>query len=136
MTGQRSARHWIGGEWVESGVERHSINPADGKVIGTYWDGGAAVAQSAIEAAARAFEDDAWRRDPLARSAALSHLADAYASRMQDLVDILCLENGKVRGEAQMETGIIFAFARWHRHWPPAAPQWSRCRASPLRQPP
>jgi betaine-aldehyde dehydrogenase len=114
MTGQRSARHWIGGEWVAQGVERHSINPADGEVIGTYWDGGAPVAQSAIEAAARAFEDDGWRRDPLARSAALSRLADVYESRLGDLVDILCLENGKVRGEAQMETGIILRSLRFN----------------------
>jgi betaine-aldehyde dehydrogenase len=114
VSGQRRARHWIGGEWVDEGVQRHSINPADGKVIGTYSDGGAAVAQSAIEAAARAFEDDAWRRDALARSAALSHLADVYESRLQDLVDILCLENGKVRGEAQMETGIILRSLRFN----------------------
>jgi len=114
MTVQRRARHWIGGEWVDQGAQRHSINPADGKVIGTYCDGGAAVAQSAIEAAARAFEQDSWRRDALGRSAALSRLADAYESRLPDLVDILCLENGKVRGEAQMETGIILRSLRFN----------------------
>jgi betaine-aldehyde dehydrogenase len=114
MTGQRSARHWIAGEWVAEGALRPSINPADGKVIGSYHDGGSAVAAAAIAAAARAFEDDAWRGDPLARSAALSHLADAYASRLPDLVDILCLENGKVRGEAQMETGIILRSLRFN----------------------
>jgi betaine-aldehyde dehydrogenase len=114
VTGQRKARHWIGGEWVDEGAERQSINPADGKVIGTYCDGGSSVAQSAIEAAARAFENDSWRRDPLARSAALSRLADAYETRMKDLVDILCLENGKVRGEAQMETGIILRSLRFN----------------------
>jgi acyl-CoA reductase-like NAD-dependent aldehyde dehydrogenase len=49
MTGQRTARHWIGGEWVDQGPQRHSINPADGKVIGTYCDGGAQAAEAAIE---------------------------------------------------------------------------------------
>jgi betaine-aldehyde dehydrogenase len=114
MSGQRKARHWIGGEWVDEGAERQSFNPADGTVIGTYRDGGSQIAQSAIEAAARAFEADAWRRDALARSAALSRLADVYEARMQDLIDILCLENGKVRGEAQMETGIILRSLRFN----------------------
>ncbi len=114
MTGEGRARHWIGGEWLTEGVERRSINPANGKVIGSYWDGGAPAARLAIEAAARSFADDSWRRDHLARSAALSHLADAYESRMPELVDILCLENGKVRGEAQMETGIILRSLRFN----------------------
>jgi betaine-aldehyde dehydrogenase len=108
------ARHWIGGEWVEEGVRRHSINPANGSVIGSYCDGGTRVAQAAIEAAARAFRDDAWRCDALARSAALSRLADVYEAHIEDLVNILCLENGKVRGEAQMEAGIILRSLRFN----------------------
>ena len=36
MAEQRKARHWIGGEWREIGPETPSINPADGKTIGSY----------------------------------------------------------------------------------------------------
>ena len=34
------------------------------------------------------------------RATVLHRLADAYEARAGDLVDTLCLENGKLRGEA------------------------------------
>lgn len=33
------ALHWIGGEWLDSGEHRESINPATGEVIGRYVNG-------------------------------------------------------------------------------------------------
>ena len=54
MQTQRSATHWIDGEWVEGGTKKDSINPANGKSIGTYFDGDAKVAQSARAAAGAA----------------------------------------------------------------------------------
>ena len=50
METQRTARDWIGGEWVEGGTRRESTNPANGNCIGSYFDADAAVAQSAIDA--------------------------------------------------------------------------------------
>lgn len=35
------AIHWIGGEWLDSGEHRESINPATGEVIGSYAMGAA-----------------------------------------------------------------------------------------------
>ncbi len=110
---QRKAGHWIGGKPVNIGPERDSINPADGKVIGSYFDGGAEAAQACIDAAAKAFEDDHWRCDPLLRSAALSHLADAFTARLDEVIATLCLENGKVRGEAAFEAGVILRGLRF-----------------------
>ena len=55
MTEMRKALHWIGGEWRKIGPETPSINPADGKMIGSYFDGGAAAATAAITAASEAF---------------------------------------------------------------------------------
>ena len=104
---QRNARHWIGGDWVEMGPVRDSVNPADGKVFGSYMDGGAEAAQAGIEAAAKAFRQESWRCDPLARSAALSHLADAFAGRLDEVVETLCLENGKTHHEAAFEANFI-----------------------------
>ena len=104
---ERRARHWIGGEWLSTGAETQSINPATGGVIGTFHDGGAEVAQAAIDAASAAFRRSAWAFDPMLRSAALSHLADAYAARVDDVVDTLCLENGKLRYEAGFEANFI-----------------------------
>jgi len=113
MMEQRRARHWIGGEFIDSGVEKQSINPADGKAIGTFTDGGAAVAQAGIDAALKAFKPEAWRCDPMLRTTALSHLADAYAARLQDVIDTLCLENGKTRPEATFEANVIIRGLRF-----------------------
>ena len=107
MGEQRTARHWINGEWMESGARKDSINPADGKAIGTYFDGGAEAAQAGIDAAEKAFAAETWRLDPMLRTAVLSHMADAYDARKQDVIDTLCLENGKTRPEATFEAGVI-----------------------------
>ena len=104
---ERKARHWIGGEWLSTGAERNSINPATGAGIGTFHDGGAEGAQLAIDAAAQAFRHSTWAHDPMLRSAALSHLADAFAARLDDVIDTLCLENGKLRYEAGFEANFI-----------------------------
>jgi betaine-aldehyde dehydrogenase len=48
-----------------------------------------------------------WRADPLTRSRALSHLADAFEQRQGDVVATLCRENGKIRGEAAFEANFI-----------------------------
>ncbi len=113
MAQQRRVRHWIGGEWAASGPERESRDPATGEVIGTYHDGGADVAQAAIEAASHAFVHSGWALDRMARSAALSHLADAFAARLGDVADTLCRENGKVRFEADFEANFIIRGLRF-----------------------
>ena len=113
MEKQRAAKHWIGGEWIAKGLEKPSINPADGKSIGTYLDGNAEVAQTAISAASDAFKLDGWRTDPMLRSTALSHLADVYAARLPEVIDTLCLENGKTRPEATFEATLIIRALRF-----------------------
>ncbi len=113
MAQQHKAAHWIDGEWVTSGVEKESINPADGKAIGTYSDGGAAEAERAIQAAHTAFRGGTWRLDPMLRTTALSHLADAYAGRLKDVIDTLCMENGKTRYEATFEAQFIIRGLRF-----------------------
>ncbi|MFF8408912.1 aldehyde dehydrogenase family protein [Streptomyces omiyaensis] len=113
MARENTARHWIDGEWIGSTRISDSINPATGEVIGTYADADAQVGQQAIDAAARAFENGDWRLDPMARSTALGHLADAYAARMEEVIDTLCLENGKLRHEAGFEAHFILRALRF-----------------------
>ena len=110
---QRTARNWIGGEWVEAGIKKESTNPANGKCIGSYFDADATVAQSAIDAASCAFKAEGWRTDQMLRAAALSHLADAYAARLGDVIDALCEENGKTRPEATFEASLIIRAYRF-----------------------
>lgn len=113
VTEQLAAKHWIGGEWVTSSTEKQSFNPATGEVIGTYCDGGAPEAQTAIAAALKTFHEDTWRVDSMHRATALSHLADTYTERLEDVIDILCLENGKLRFEAAFEASFIIRGLRF-----------------------
>ncbi|MGC2654892.1 MAG: aldehyde dehydrogenase family protein [Mycobacterium sp.] len=107
MADRATAQHWIDGKWIVSDRTSKSINPANGEVIGTYADADAQVGQAAVDAAARSFAAGPWRLDPMLRATALSHLADAYTSRIDDVVDTLCRENGKLRGEAGYEAHFI-----------------------------
>ncbi len=107
MTEPSSVQHWIGGEWVGSAENSNSVDPATGRVIGTFCQADTAVGQAAIDAAARSFADSPWRLDPMLRAAALSHLADTYTDRIDDVVDTLCRENGKLRREAAFEAHFI-----------------------------
>ena len=110
---KRRAGHWIGGEWTGTGPEKDSISPATGAVIGTFHDGGVKAARSAIDAASAAFRREGWASDVMLRSTALSHLADAYAKRLDEIVDTLCLENGKLRYEAGFEAHFIIRALRF-----------------------
>jgi betaine-aldehyde dehydrogenase len=100
-------RHWIGGEWVDSGATAESRDPATGQVIGTFHDGGATEAQAAIDAAVESFRTSPWRTDAFLRATALGHLADAYEARLGDVIETLCRENGKVHHEAGFEAHFI-----------------------------
>lgn len=113
MTRQNTARHWIDGGWADSARTSDSVDPATGQVIGTYAEADTETGQRAIDAATRAFTDGVWRQDPMLRATALSHLADAYAGRMDEVIDTLCQENGKLRHEAGFETHFILRALRF-----------------------
>ena len=102
-----TARHWIGGDWVDAGEHHDSIDPATGQVIGTYAMGGTAEAERAITAAYDAFMRSGWRTDRLLRARVLNRMADRFEAHLDDLVEILGRENGKVRAHAQVEVAIV-----------------------------
>jgi betaine-aldehyde dehydrogenase len=101
------ANNWIGGEWVDSATRLESINPATGEVIGTYADGAADEANRAITIARKAFVETAWRGDRRLRARTLNEMADRFEARTQELVDMLALENGKVKSEARFEVDMV-----------------------------
>jgi betaine-aldehyde dehydrogenase len=104
--GSGVALHWIGGSWVDSVEHQNSVNPATGEIIGTYAMGTAAEAQRAIDAARRAFLESGWAEDRLLRARVLNRMADRFEKRASDLVDILSLENGKTRPQAELEVAF------------------------------
>lgn len=101
-----TSRHWISGQWVESGQPATSFNPATGEAIGTYDLAGAAEADRAIAAARKAFQQTAWKDDHRLRASVLNAMADAFEARFEDLVALTGLENGKVGLHARIEIGI------------------------------
>jgi betaine-aldehyde dehydrogenase len=104
---QLLARHWIGGQWVDSVNRLTSINPATGEAIGTYADGGSAEAEKAVVIARAAFLDSPWRFDRRLRAKTLNEMADRFEERTDDLIEVLALENGKIKSEARFEVSMV-----------------------------
>ena len=98
---------WINGEWVDSGRRLDSIDPATGTVIGSYADAGEAEARLALDAARAAFLDSPWRGDRRLRAKAINELADLFEAHTNELVEILSLENGKIKPEALFEVSMV-----------------------------
>ena len=111
--GQTFARHWINGESVKSPKVGRSISPATGEFIGSFADGGAVECQAGIDAARVAFDDESWTNDYLRRSKAISHLADSYEARADEMVMMLCREIGKIPYEARFEFSLLLRGLRF-----------------------
>jgi betaine-aldehyde dehydrogenase len=105
-TNLRRAFNWIDGAWADSATRTNSINPATSEIIGTYADGDPATAQQCIDAALRAFANTPWKEDRFLRERVLNQLADSFEQHRDELIEVLCLENGKVRGEAAFEVDM------------------------------
>jgi len=101
------ARHWIGGEWIDSGQHLDSHNPATGQTIGTFADAGEAEVARAIEAAVKAFRTGEWRIDRRLRAKAINEMADRFEASTDALIEVLSLENGKVKAEARFEVEMV-----------------------------
>ena len=138
------AHHWIGGEWVDSDKRRESINPATGETIGTYTEAGEAEATRAIAAALKAFRETDWRKNRPLRAKVLNYMADRFEARADDLIEILTLENGKVKPEAQFELSMVpsrlgsmprwpsrISGAQWRPRRDAMRPRCARRQASP-----
>ncbi|MBU8974798.1 aldehyde dehydrogenase family protein [Lysobacter sp. MMG2] len=108
------ALHWIDGEWRDSHPHRPSVNPANQEIIGQYADAGAGEVQDAIDAARRAFERSAWPHDKALRSKGLHELADAFEQHAEELIELLSLENGKVKPEARLEVSMVPSKLRYY----------------------
>lgn len=103
----KPALHWIDGEWLASADIRDAFNPATGAVIGQYADGGAHEAALAIAAAQRAFEAGDWAENAQLRARVLEELAASFERHREELIELLSLENGKIKPEAGFEIDMV-----------------------------
>ena len=114
MNEDRTARHWIGGQWCGSATVSQSRNPANGELVGEYADGGQEEAQAAVAAARLAFTESAWSEDRQLRQRALGEMAAAFQEHAEELARMLTAENGKPLMQARMEvaaTSSVLAYA-------------------------
>src|SRR5258708_15083097 len=109
-----TALNWIGGAWVGADTVHDSINSGTYEVMGSYADGGEGAAVASIAAAKRAFLETSWERDRQLRARVLNQLADAFERHRDDLVEMLSTENGKVKGEAAFEVGMVPSKLRFY----------------------
>jgi betaine-aldehyde dehydrogenase len=108
------ARHWIGGAWTNSEIQLQSIDPATGNTIGSYAEAGESEANLAIAVAKKTFEESDWRDNRRLRARALNEMADRFEQRMEDLIGILSLENGKIKSEARFEVSMVPSKLRFY----------------------
>jgi len=104
----------IGGGWGSAADSRRFavLNPADGSELATVPDCGAAEAQRAIDAAAKAFKT--WRKALASeRSAVLRRWADLMLANQEDLARVLTAEQGKPLAEARGEVAYAAGFLTW-----------------------
>ena len=103
----REAMNWINGGWIDSSKRTKSFDPATGQEIGSFADASHDDVQSAIRAATEAFKTSNWKENRALRAKVLNQIADRFEARRDDLIEILSLENGKIKTEAAFEVGMI-----------------------------
>lgn len=108
------AQNWIDGAWTDSPHHDDSYDPATGTHIGTYAKATRDQVEQAIDAAHRAFRTTTWRHDRQRRAAVLNAMADRIEERRDDLIDLLALDNGKVKAEAALEIDMVAPKLRYN----------------------
>ena len=102
----------IDGEWVASGARFRVDDPATGERLADVANLGAADADAAIAAAARAWP--AWRSlTAKARGAILMKWFALITQHAEDLARIMTAEQGKPLAEARGEVGYGASFVEW-----------------------
>ncbi|MCL2569458.1 MAG: CoA-acylating methylmalonate-semialdehyde dehydrogenase [Oscillospiraceae bacterium] len=98
----KQLQYFSGGKWLNSKTEKYMdvYNPSTGEVIAKAPCCTKDEVEAAIEAAAAAFP--AWSATPvMKRVQVLYKVRELLEKHMDELVDILCRENGKSWGDAQ-----------------------------------
>jgi succinate-semialdehyde dehydrogenase/glutarate-semialdehyde dehydrogenase len=105
---------FVGGRWEDgaAGQAKEVVNPANGRVIGTVPNLGAAEARRAIEAAEKALPD--WRaRTGKERAQILRKWFDLMMANQEDLAVLMTVEQGKPLVESRGEIAYAAAFIEW-----------------------
>ncbi len=105
---------YVGGQWcgAPDGAALLVVNPADGRVVGSVPDVGAAGAARAVASAAAAYP--AWRAEsPRSRGEVLTRWAASMLDHREDLATIVTVEQGKPLAESRAEIDYAAGFLQW-----------------------
>ena len=108
---------YINGEWMlaASGETRDSINPANGEVLASVAEGGAADVDAAVAAANDAYFDGPWGTMPAQERAALMFkLADLVEANGAELAELEMRDNGKPLRETEYDIADTAACFRYY----------------------
>lgn len=108
------AKHYIAGNWIDSGEKRNSTNPADNSIVGKYHVGSKALVEQAAGVAREVFFNTPWQASPRLRASVLFEFADRLAAARDEISDLIVAENGKLRAEAIGETMGAISEARYY----------------------
>jgi succinate-semialdehyde dehydrogenase/glutarate-semialdehyde dehydrogenase len=105
---------FIAGRWEGGSASppKQVVNPANGKVIGTVPNMGAAETRRAIDAADKALPD--WRaRTAKERAQILRKWFELMMANQEDLATLMTIEQGKPLTESRGEIAYAAAFIEW-----------------------
>jgi succinate-semialdehyde dehydrogenase/glutarate-semialdehyde dehydrogenase len=105
---------FVGGRWESSpnGQVKQVFNPANGRLVGTVPNLGAAETRRAIEAADKALPD--WRaRTAKERAQVLRKWFDLMMANQEDLAVLMTIEQGKPLVESRGEIAYAASFVEW-----------------------
>jgi len=103
---------YINGQWLGAPHVIDVTDPADGSVLGSVPDMGAAEAQTSVEAAHEAFAS--WRSlTGKARGEMLQQWAELVRDNIEDLALLLTSEQGKPLREARSEVLYAASYLQW-----------------------
>ncbi len=102
-TSQPSVKNYIKGAFIKTnGRSMEVLNPSDGAAISTVPLSGKAVLDEAVKAAQEAFPS--WSRMTIKdRVQVFYKFRSLLEKHMHELTELVCLENGKIYGEAKAE---------------------------------
>jgi succinate-semialdehyde dehydrogenase/glutarate-semialdehyde dehydrogenase len=105
---------FVGGRWESAagGQAKQVFNPANGQLIGTVPNMGAAETRRAIEAADKALPE--WRaRTAKERAQILRKWFDLMMANQEDLAVLMTIEQGKPLFESRGEIAYAASFIEW-----------------------
>lgn len=113
LTSSPVALNLVDGEWIDTGDHRPCVDPATGRVVGSFARADSALTERAISAARRAFAETSWRDDRRLRHRVLNSMADLVEAHRDELIELLSLTNGKIVPEATFEISMVAPKLRW-----------------------